>query len=160
HRPQAVACLGDSFHDRQAGQRIHGEDVETIRALARGRDWIWIAGNHDPEPPAGLPGRLLPELRLDGLTLRHEPVAGHAAGEVAGHLHPKAAVVVQGRRMARRCFVSDGLRAVLPAFGAYAGGLDVLDRAFRPVFPHAFHAHLLGRGAVHAVPSRRLTPIA
>ena len=35
-----------------------------------------------------------------------------------------------GARVRRRCFVTDGERIVLPAFGAYAGGLNVLDAAY------------------------------
>ncbi|MFX9042804.1 hypothetical protein ABTN45_20580, partial [Acinetobacter baumannii] len=72
------------------------------------------------------------------------------------HFHPKASVVVQGKRLTRRCFVSDGIRLVLPAFGAYAGGLDVLDRAFAPLFNRMFHAWLLGEASVFAVPRDRL----
>jgi hypothetical protein len=68
-------------------------------------------------------------------------------------------VVVRGRRLARRCFATDGVRLVLPAFGAYAGGLDVLDAAFRPLFPGAFDALLLGSNKLYRFPHRRLIPI-
>ncbi len=52
--------------------------------------------------------------------------------------------------------MSDGIRLVLPAFGAYAGGLDVLDHAFAPLFNRMFHAWLLGDASVFAVPRDRL----
>ncbi|HEX7758666.1 MAG TPA: phosphoesterase, partial [Caulobacteraceae bacterium] len=58
----------------------------------------------------------------------------------------------------RRCFVTDGERLVLPAFGAYAGGLNVLDEAFRPLLVRPPLAVALGRGRAHAVGWRSLRP--
>jgi hypothetical protein len=159
HRPERVLCLGDSFHDAGARERLGEAEVAVIRRLSGSVDWLWVIGNHDPAPPADLGGQVALEVRLGPLTLRHEPRPGAAAGEVAGHLHPKAAVVVRGRRLARRCFATDGVRLVLPAFGAYAGGLDVLDAAFRPLFPGAFDALLLGSNKLYRFPHRRLIPI-
>ena len=154
--PKLVVCLGDSFHDADAPARLPPDSLSHLAALQRGRDWLWLLGNHDPALPAALGGEMRQELALGRLRLRHQPAAGEQAGEVAGHLHPKASLLAAGRRIVRRCFISDGARMILPAFGAYAGGLDVLDPAFRPYFPGAFHAHMLGRQWVHAVPRRRL----
>jgi hypothetical protein len=89
------------------------------------------------------------------LTLQHQ-AKGVVAGEVAGHLHPKASVRLRGRRLTRRCFITDDLRLVLPAFGAYAGGLDVADPAFAAIFPGPFKVYLLGQDKVHVFPSNRL----
>jgi len=158
--PRLVLCLGDSFHDPEAAARLTAEERRSLGRLMAGRDWLWILGNHDPLPPVGLGGEVAEELQLGGLLFRHDGRAGGPAGEVSGHLHPKAAAVARGRRLVRRCFVADGVRLVLPAFGAYTGGLDVLSAAFRPLFPGPFHAHLLGRQAVHAVPHGRLVPMA
>lgn len=159
YRPRAVIALGDSFHDRGGPARLCGADRETIALLQRGRDWIWISGNHDPEPPAGLGGEAAPELRLDALTLRHEPSPGAAAGELAGHLHPVAKIAIRGRGLRRRCFATDGARAVLPAFGAYAGGLNVRDAAFAGLFTAgALTAWMLGEAGVYAIAGRGLQP--
>jgi len=91
-------------------------------------------------------------LRLGGLVLRHEPLAAFEPGEVAGHLHPCASVAKWGRSVRRRCFVSDGLRLVLPSFGAYTGGLDVGDVAIASLFASSFHAYMLGNSRVYAIP--------
>jgi DNA ligase-associated metallophosphoesterase len=159
HDARTVICLGDSFHDQDGPARLGREERARLAAIQERRDWVWIEGNHDGGSPTALGGRAVGELTLGPLTFRHEPRAGAAAGEVAGHLHPKAAVVVKGKRAVRRCFATDGLRLVLPAFGALAGGLDVLDRAFDTVFAGPFTAHLLGRAAVYPFPSRRLARI-
>jgi len=152
--PATVACLGDSFHDPGAETRLSSADTAAIQRLTQARDWLWIGGNHDPVPPAHLGGQGVGELTRGALTLRHM-AGGRLAGEVAGHLHPKASVNIRGRRLTRRCFITDDVRLVLPAFGAYAGGLDVGDGAFGKLFPGPFRVYLLGRDKVHAFSSRR-----
>ena len=154
--PATVACLGDSFHDVRAEGRLSTDDAAAIQALAQGREWFWIGGNHDPSPPAHLGGVGTGSLVRGPLTLKHQAM-GREAGEIAGHLHPKASVRLAGRRLTRRCFITDDLRLVLPAFGAYAGGLDVGDPAFGTIFPGPFRVYLLGQDRVHAFPSNRLT---
>ncbi|MFT4096217.1 MAG: ligase-associated DNA damage response endonuclease PdeM [Rhodoblastus sp.] len=145
-RPRVVIALGDSFHDRDAGQRLSADDSARISALQAGREWIWIAGNHDPEIAAHIGGERRAEMRLGALILRHEPSARDSHGEVAGHLHPVA--VIGGRR---RAFVTDGARLLAPAFGAYAGGLNLHHPAIARLFSGRRIAHVLGRDGVYAV---------
>jgi hypothetical protein len=157
YAPETVVCLGDSFHDRRAAARLPEAEREGLRQLAGRHDWIWIAGNHDPEPPGDWGGRVEPEATLAPLVFRHAAdTARIAAGEVSGHYHPKASVRVRGRRVSARCFVGDGRRLVLPAFGAYTGGLDVRDPAIAGLFARGFQAHLIGRNGVYAYPARAL----
>ena len=155
HAPKIIVALGDSFHDRQGGARMNARDREALRALQAGRDWIWIAGNHDPDPPQDLGGSCAETVRFGSLTLRHEPLAG-APGEIAGHLHPVARVASPSGSVRRRCFVSDGERCVMPAFGALTGGLNFLDEAFAPLFGAGpVTAHVIGRAKVYGVPRTR-----
>ena len=152
--PHAVIALGDSFHDRRGPARIAPADRAALAGLQRGRDWIWIAGNHDPDPAAGIGGRFGGALAIGALVFRHEPTG--AKGEIAGHLHPVARVAGRGRTVSRRCFASDGARLVMPAFGAFTGGLNVRHRAFADVFGTlAFTAHLLGEGRLYAIAAAR-----
>lgn len=156
-RPHSVVLLGDTFHDRKAEERLADDARARLkRLIAAVENWTWILGNHDPAPPQGLGGRVAEEIYLGPLVLRHEPQARPSAGEIAGHLHPAARVTVRGRSIRRRCFVTDGERLVMPAFGAYAGGLDVFDPALRDLFAPQFHAFMLGKAAVHQVSSLRL----
>ena len=154
HNPARVIALGDSFHDREAGMRLGPEERGLLDSLARAARFTWIAGNHDPNPPAWLEGEVTDGLRVGGLTFRHEPAPAFEPGEVAGHLHPCASVSKWGRSVRRRCFVSDGLRMILPSFGAYTGGLDVGDTAIAALFAGPFHAYMLGQTRVYAMPRR------
>jgi hypothetical protein len=154
HNPCVVIALGDSFHDRTAHERLSPSDGDVVASLQAGRDWIWISGNHDPALPRDIGGTIADEVAIGPITFRHEPTG--ARGEVAGHLHPKARVTARGRSMERRCFASDGERAVMPAFGAYAGGLSIRDAAFAKIFGERhFTAHLLGDNRVHAIAASR-----
>jgi DNA ligase-associated metallophosphoesterase len=151
HTPRRVIALGDSFHDREASDRLDAQDREMLMGLGKRADWIWIAGNHDPAPPSWLGGVVTEEVAIGGLIFRHEPQVGASRGEIAGHLHPCATVTRRGRSLRRRCFVSDGARMVMPAFGAYAGGLDVREPPVRSLFAEDFLTYLLGARRVYAV---------
>jgi uncharacterized protein len=151
YAPRLVIALGDSFHDGGGPDRMADTSRASLKALQRGRDWIWITGNHDPEPAENIGGRFAQVLAIGPLTFRHEPSAQPCDGEIAGHLHPLARVARRGRAVRRRCFASDGLRLVMPAFGAYAGGLNVRDRAIVSLFGAlSFTAHMLGERRIYA----------
>ncbi|MGF7177026.1 ligase-associated DNA damage response endonuclease PdeM [Azospirillum doebereinerae] len=157
--PARVLCLGDSFHDRRAAERMAPGDVERLRGLtAAVAEWVWITGNHDPEPPQGLGGRAVAECRLGPLVFRHEAQPG-AVGELSGHLHPAAALVLAGRQRVRdRCFATDGAKLILPAFGSFTGGLNVLNPAISGLLAPRFEALLTTRGRIHRFPCERLSP--
>jgi len=149
--PRILVFLGDSFHDARAERRLAPADSMRLAALARGRSLIWIVGNHDADGPRILPGDITDEVMLEDLVLRHEPLPGHKPGELAGHLHPCARIVARGRSVRRRCFVTDGERIVLPAFGAYAGGLSVRDVAFAGFFLRTPTVIALGTDRTHVI---------
>jgi DNA ligase-associated metallophosphoesterase len=156
YNPRIVIALGDSFHDRKSWVRLDAEDRAALASLQLGRDWVWIAGNHDPEPSRGVGGEFVQAVACGKLQFRHEPSAGRAVGEIAGHLHPSARVSQRGRTLIRRCFIADGDRMILPAFGAYAGGLNIRDDAFLKVFGTlSFKAHLIGDHSIYTLPASR-----
>jgi DNA ligase-associated metallophosphoesterase len=159
YAPRALIALGDSFHDDDGPVRMTAADRSALRALQHGRDWIWIAGNHDPDLPPDIGGQFADVLALGALTLRHEPGDDAGDGEISGHLHPVARVAQRGRAVSRRCFAGDGRRLVLPAFGAYAGGLNVRDRAILGLFGTlAFTTHMLGTQRLYSVAAERCLP--
>ena len=133
-QPRTIVSLGDSFHDRSGPARLSPADVATLERLQVGRDWIWIAGNHDPRFEQALPGQFLSELVDGAIRFVHEPTAGPVSGEVAGHLHPSAVIAVRGGRVRRKVFVSCETRLIMPAFGSLTGGLDIRDPAIRSLF--------------------------
>jgi len=157
--PRRVVLLGDSWHDGKAIARMAPADRLRLERLAFGRDWIWLEGNHDREALIqsggdavdALPGTVVETMTVGALRLVHEPQPGDQPGEVAGHLHPAAKVAAYNRSVRRPCFLTDGRRIILPAFGAFTGGLNVRDAAFAGLFETRPMAAALGRDRVHAL---------
>ncbi len=141
--PASVVCLGDSFDDCAGRDALGAEDETRLLALMAGRDWIRLAGNHDPGPLA-LSGRHLAELALGPLVFRHIAARDAAPGEVSGHWHPKLRLPVRGGGITRPCFLTDGARLVLPAFGAYTGGLHADHPTLAELFGAELRAVLTG----------------
>jgi len=154
--PKTIVTLGDNFHDGAGPARLDAWSRRAIADLMRGRRFVWIEGNHDAAAALSLGGECAPTFEMGPLVFRHEPSVRGAAGELSGHLHPVARVTTRVKRVRRRCFVGDGTRLVLPAFGAYTGGLDVFDEAFALLFPRGFAAYLLGRDRVYPFAHSRL----
>lgn len=145
YQPARVVCLGDSFHDGRAGDRMAETDRRALASLCKlAQEWVWIGGNHDPEAPEFCDGERQLDLRVEGVILRHEPSAARETPEIAGHFHPKARVPTVGRRFSGRCFcISDDL-VIMPAFGAYTGGLNCAAKELRSLHraePKIFMLH-------------------
>jgi len=157
--PKIVISLGDSFHDGEGAARLPEIFRTALSSLMAGRDWFWVSGNHDPDPPAGIGGESVREISIGSLLFRHEPQLGATEGEIAGHLHPGARIVQRGRSVRRRCFATDGSRLIMPAFGSYTGSLNVLDHAFAGLFrSDGFVAHMLGADRTYPIAGEMLRP--
>ncbi|PZW48765.1 putative phosphoesterase [Humitalea rosea] len=151
--PQVLVFLGDSFHDRDGSSRLAAAERGMLAAMLAGIRVIWALGNHDPVAPHDLPGEAVEELSLGPLVFRHIARLG-ANAEISGHFHPKATMPTRAGGVTRPCFLADGRRVVLPAFGAFCGGLDVRDPALAAHFPRGGRAFLLGRDRLYSFPTR------
>ena len=145
YQPRIVVALGDLFHDAEGAARLPAGEIARLNAMTEAHRFIWVQGNHDPAPPAGLGGDLGGEFATGACVFRHDAMAG-ANGEISGHFHPKATVPARaGRVIARPVSSPTHAACMLPAFGAYTGGLDVRDPAIARLFPRGGRAFLLGK---------------
>ncbi len=144
-KPRIVVTLGDLFHDPDGAGRLPKGERDRLNAMTEAHRFIWVLGNHDPHPPNGIGGQFVEEFATHPILFRHEAVARADPGEIVGHHHPKASVPARGATLCRPCFVVDQRRLMMPAFGAYTGGLDVRDRAIAGLFPSGGRVFLLGR---------------
>jgi DNA ligase-associated metallophosphoesterase len=164
-RPEKVICLGDSFHRDDSASSLPLQYRIQLSQMMRGKDWLWITGNHDPDRPAGLQGDCLPELALGPLNFRHEqmPAAGEdlfsrQTGEISGHLHPSAVIHRRNKRLRRRCFAGDHRRLILPAFGAFTGGLNISHRAYAGLFDRdRLQVWMLGHKQIYQLSASQLS---
>jgi hypothetical protein len=151
YRPRRVVALGDSFHDGAGPARMSEADQALLAGLQHAVDWLWIAGNHDPDLSAALPGDHADRLDEAGIAFIHEPSLRPAMPEIAGHLHPCAKIRGRGRTVRRRAFVHDSQRLIMPAMGTYAGGLNLRDPAIARLFPMEMSVLMLGDDRVYTV---------
>lgn len=121
---ERLYCLGDSFHDRFGCERLGAESRAVLEEMTARLDWVWIVGNHDPGFADHCGGAIVEEAEVNGILLRHEARSDEPKPEISGHFHPKLRLNLNGRRISRRCFVASDRKLILPAFGAFTGGLD------------------------------------
>ena len=151
-QPKTIISLGDTWHDTHGPSRMSDETNKIFASLRNTIDWIFITGNHDPDPPQNLAARVMHEIQIGGVNFRHEPQSNITEPEIAGHLHPVAKIRAKGRSIRRKCFISDSTRCILPAFGSFTGGLNVLDQAFNPLFlEHNFRMHVVSSDQIFIV---------
>lgn len=143
-KPAKVVALGDSFHDADGSGRLPRDEIERLSAITQSVEFVWVQGNHDPTPPNGVGGTWVEAFATGPLTFRHEALS-RASNEISGHYHPKATIAARAGHVTRSCFVTDSRRVLLPAFGAYTGGLDIRDPAIARLFPRGGRAFLLGK---------------
>ena len=139
--PACVVSLGDGFDDDAAASALDDQVTGQLARISQGRDWLWVAGNHDPSVRLGvLPGRHVDEVRLGAVTLRHIAVAGQGP-DISGHFHP--VVPLAGAR--RRAALVGADHLILPAFGSYTGGLAADDPALSGLVGPGFAVACLHR---------------
>jgi len=148
-QPRIVVALGDSFHDDGGAARLPQGELDRLNAMTRAHRFIWVLGNHDPTPPANVGGEWVETFDTAPLVFRHQAIAA-AMGEIVGHHHPKALIPTRGTSVSRPCFVADGYRVMMPAFGTYTGGLDVRDPAIARLFPRGGRVFLLGKDRLYS----------
>jgi len=127
-----VITLGDNFHDDAGTGRLDPYASGMLESLTRALDWVWVTGNHDENMDRAFGATVVDELEIGGIVLRHMAKRGETRPELSGHYHPKMRLTVRHRRIARPCAVvsrggqdgQQGDRMILPAFGAYTGGMD------------------------------------
>ena len=121
------------------------------------REWIWVTGNHDPKIGERLGGTVVGDIEVEGIVLRHEPAAGRRDARDRRAHAPRRPLSLHGYSMRRPCFVGNGRRLVMPAFGTYAGGLNILDDAFEPLFgDDGLRVWMLGQEGLYPVAARLL----
>lgn len=145
--PDAIWCLGDSFHDPDGQHRLEPAAADLLRSMAQRRRWHFIAGNHDGLTDGLWGTEAVEECELDGIVFRHIHDPDDSRPQVSGHFHPRLQMIVRGRSMRRPCFVHGEKSIILPAFGSLTGGLDIDDPAIAGLFPKGFDALVAtGRG--------------
>lgn len=164
--PRRLVILGDLVHDAESITMSLRDRLCALRARNATTDWHLVMGNHDRkavtalqsdwadrldlqlfadqwQEVSGLIGRHAPTVDTDGSTpLAAQCPRSHLAlsrdWSIAGHLHPAVFVRGAGRQRLRlRCFAYRSGQWLLPAFGAFTGGLLLDPSVYHAIFPVA-----------------------
>lgn len=148
HGARRLLFLGDSFHDDAGPARMDAADAALLKRLCgMVEECVWVSGNHDRAQGVA-------EWRRGRLVFRHEAAATvpRTEAEISGHFHPKATMRTRAGGITRPCFLLCANRLVLPAFGSFTGGLNVLDPAFAPLVRSAVRVFLVGDARLYSAP--------
>jgi uncharacterized protein len=150
--PSRIIALGNSFAGFTTDGLSHHQS-DWLQDMMEGREWYWVIANDHCAPPESIGGTVVPQMMLSGIKFRAEALRAAVANEIAGGLHPVAQVSHYGHLIRGRCFVTNGMRMILPALGNYSAGTNVLSSAFDP---------LLGRGGLFVwfISQDRVYPVA
>ena len=152
-----VISLGDGAPEGGTAGAMSTSERETLAIIQEDREWIWVAPHAGGELCKRLGGAQLPELTIEGIRICHRPRRGDMTHEVAGFLNPAARLVMHGTAIRRPCFVGNGRRLIMPSFGGAAGGLNILDAAFEPIFgTDGMTVWMIGQDGVYPVAARSL----
>ncbi len=141
------------------GAHISEEDRKTLSIMQDHCSWIWVSDIPDDKKGVLPGGEIRRSYTAEGLTLCHQPTRGLATHEISGALRPAAKVSRLGHEIRRPCFVSDGLRIILPAFATFAGGHNILGPEFEPMFgSRGWDVLMLGHDGLFSIAPRLLQP--
>lgn len=150
--PDRVVALGNSFGGFSS-EGLSQHQSDWLQDMMEGREWYWVMSADHAMPPEALGGTAVPHLMLGGVKFRADPVRAPVANEIAGGLHPVAQVSHYGHPVRGRCFVTNGMRMILPSLGDYSLGQNVLSSSFDP---------LLSQGGLYVwfISQERVYPVA
>ncbi|HEY0286551.1 MAG TPA: ligase-associated DNA damage response endonuclease PdeM [Pseudomonas sp.] len=142
--------LGDFLHAPQSHATGTLAALDQWRARHVGLDITLIRGNHDKragDPPQGLGIDVVTEPLLTGpFALQHEPHPHPTHHVLAGHVHPVYRLYGKGRQRLRLpCFYVQETITLLPAFGAFTGGMNVEHTTDSRIY-------VIGDGAIWETP--------
>ncbi len=149
--PERVVVLGNSFEGLGSGG-LSAHRRDWLQDMIEGRDWYWVIGGENAGLPAGIDGEAVPHLTVSGIKFRAQAIRAPVANEIAGGLHPVAQVSQYGHVVRGRCFVTNGMRLLMPSVGNYSAGRNVLSAAFDPYLAQgALFVWHLSQGRVQPV---------
>ncbi|MGV8918689.1 MAG: ligase-associated DNA damage response endonuclease PdeM [Pseudomonas sp.] len=148
HACERLIFLGDFLHAPGSRNAATFAAVQEWRCRHPSLNITLIRGNHDRragDPPLEWDFEVVSEpLLLGPFALQHEPAPHPTHHVLAGHVHPMYRLQGNGRQSLRlACFYVRTATTLLPAFGAFTGGLNIASDSDGRVF-------VIGDGAVWA----------
>ena len=141
-----IILLGDIFHDANGYYRLNVNEKMIFDHICKKYNIIWIYGNHDESfAPKNVDAFNI--YLLNGINFTHIP-SNNDMIEISGHYHPKASFKYLGRKITKSCFVIGNNKIIIPAYGSYAGGLNIYSEIYKKYFKNYFNVYAVGSSQI------------
>lgn len=142
HESRQVIAIGRPFRRLDDPYHIHGDDLNILYEMQKRVDWIWVAGSMSRHLPSLVGGIRAASFNHANFDFRAQPRSVPVAYEIAGGMYPMAKLIrdqsgpAYQEELTYPCYVSNGKRLIMPAFGGKLCARNILSDEFLPFFDY------------------------
>ena len=153
YKIKKIILLGDTFHDKNALNRMNTQTLKKFKLLTNLYELIFIKGNHDKNVFYNIPSHKT--ILLNGIEFIHEATIDNRF-QISGHYHPTLSIKINGKRVTEKCILQTESKLILPSFGKFTGGLTINNKIFKPYLKSDFNAYICSNKNVYKFSSSDL----
>ena len=154
HKIKTIILLGDTFHDKNAFDRMSEKVFILFKSLIEKYEVIFILGNHESKFEIGRIN-FLNEYVIDDIHFIHQALQ-KSIFQISGHFHPVATIKSSIKKITAKCLLHTNNHIILPSFGTYTGGLNINDPALKPFVNHKSYVYLLTKKSIYKFTSKEV----
>ena len=154
HKIKTIILLGDTFHDKNAFDRMSEKVFILFKSLIEKYKVIFILGNHESKFEIGRIN-FLNEYVIDDIHFIHQALPT-SIFQISGHFHPVASVKSSIKKITAKCLLHTNNHIILPSFGQYTGGLNINSPVFKPFVNNDSKIYMLTKKSIYKFTSKEV----
>ena len=154
HKIKTIILLGDTFHDKNAFDRMSEKVFILFKSLIEKYEVIFILGNHESKFEIGRIS-FLNEYVIDDIHFIHQALPT-SIFQISGHFHPVASVKSSIKKITAKCLLHTNNHIILPSFGQYTGGLNINSPVFKPFVNNDSKIYMLTKKSIYKFTSKEV----
>ena len=154
HKIKTIILLGDTFHDKNAFDRMSEKVFILFKSLIEKYEVIFILGNHESKFEIGRIN-FLNEYVIDDIHFIHQALPT-SIFQISGHFHPVASVKSSIKKITAKCLLHTNNHIILPSFGQYTGGLNINNPVFKPFVNNDSKIYMLTKKSIYKFTSKEV----
>ena len=154
HKIKTIILLGDTFHDKNAFDRMSEKVFILFKSLIEKYEVIFILGNHESKFEIGRIS-FLNEYVIDDIHFIHQALPT-SIFQISGHFHPVASVKSSIKKITAKCLLHTNNHIILPSFGKYTGGLNINNPVFKPFVNNNSKIYMLTKKSIYKFTSKEI----
>ena len=154
HKIKKIILLGDTFHDKNAFDRMSEKVFILFKSLIEKYEVIFILGNHESKFEIGRIN-FLNEYVIDDIHFIHQALPT-SIFQISGHFHPVASVKSSIKKITAKCLLHTNNHIIMPSFGQYTGGLNINNPVFKPFVNNESNIYMLTKKSIYKFTSKEV----